>query len=238
MLGGGGSIVTVPALVYLLGQDVSTAAATSLLVVGANASLGGFGHQRAGRVRWRTALVFGAAGLAGALPGARLNRLLPAALVLVLFALVMLAAAVMMLRRKPVTAARGAADCRTWGEFLRAASAGVGVGLLTGFFGVGGGFLIVPALVGGLGFAMPEAVGTSLVIIALNSASGLLGYLLFGRVELGLALPLILGGAVGVLVGARFAGRLPEQALRRLFAGLLIALALFLVAQNAQALWR
>ncbi len=237
LLGGGGSILTVPALVYLLGQDVSSAASTSLIVVGTNALMGAGAHSQAGRVRWKAALVFGAAGLVGALPGVKLNHLLPGAVVLLLFAFVMLAAAVMMVRRRPSAGGSGDVDCSGVAQCLRAGGVGAGVGFMTGFFGVGGGFLIVPALAAVLGLAMPLAVGTSLAVISLNSASGLFGNLLFGHVELGLAIPLILGGALGILVGSRLAGRLPERTLRQLFALLLVVLAGFLAYQNGLTLW-
>ena len=238
LLGGGGSILTVPALVYILGQDVSTAAATSLIVVGSNSLLGAGAHFRARRVRWRTALVFGGAGLLGALPGAKLNHVLPGALILLLFAGVMLAAAVLMLRRRHVVETDRSSDCPTRRYCLTASVAGVAVGFMTGFFGVGGGFLIVPALAGALRFGMPHAVGTSLAIIALNSASGLFGYLIFGHVQFGLAIPLVAGGAAGIALGAALAGRVPDKGLRRMFALMLVLLALFLVAQNAPSVWR
>ena len=238
LLGGGGSILTVPALVYLLGQDVSTATATSLIVVGANALFGVGAHFRAQRVRWRTALVFGGAGFLGALPGAKLNHILPGALILLLFSGVMMAAATLMLVRKQAAGEDKTRDCPTGRYCVTASLAGVAVGFMTGFFGVGGGFLIVPALAGALQFAMPQAVGTSLAIIALNSASGLFGYLLFGHVELGIALPLVGGGTVGIAVGAALAGRVPDKGLRQLFALLLVLLGLFLAAQNAPLLWK
>lgn len=238
LLGGGGAILTVPALVYLLGQEVPTATATSLLVVGANAALGALTHHLAGRVRWRTALVFATGGLCGALPGVRLNHLVPGTVVLVLFAGVLLLTAVMLLRSRPSEAQTPAGDCRGLSYCLRAAGAGLGIGLLTGFFGVGGGFLIVPTLLRGLRIAMPQAVATSLAIIGLNSASGLAGHLLFGRWPPGLALPLLAGGVAGISVGARLSGAVPEALLRRLFAGLLLLVALFLVVQNVPALWR
>lgn len=237
LLGGGGSILTVPALVYILGQDVSTAAATSLIVVGTNALLGTGAHFRARRVRWRTALVFGGAGLLGALPGAKLNHILPGALILLLFAGVMLAAAILMVRRRHAAEVYHSTDCPTSRYCITAAVAGVGVGFMTGFFGVGGGFLIVPALAGVLRFAMPQAVGTSLAIIALNSASGLIGYFLFGHVQLGLAIPLVAGGAAGIALGAALAGRVPDKGLRQMFALMLLALALFLIVENAPAVW-
>jgi len=238
MLGGGGAILTVPALVYLLGQEVPTATATSLLVVGTNAAFGALTHHRAGRVRWRTALVFAAGGLCGALPGVLLNRMMPGALVLLLFAGVLLAAAMMLLRWRPSAAQAPLGDCRGLAYCLRAAGAGLGIGLLTGFFGVGGGFLIVPTLLRGLRIAMPQAVATSLAIIGLNAASGLAGHFLVGRLQPGLALPLLAGGMVGIGIGPRLAWSLPDARLLQLFAILLILCAPFLVVQNVPLLWR
>lgn len=238
MLGGGGAILTLPALVYLLGQEVPAATATSLLVVGANAAVGALTHHLAGRVRWRTALVFAAGVLCGAMPGVWLNRMVPEALVLVLFAGVLLAAATMMVRWHPSAAQVPAGDCRGLSYCLRAAGAGLGIGLLTGFFGVGGGFLIVPALLRGLRIAMPQAVATSLAIVSLNAVSGLVGHVLFGRVQPGLVLPLLAGSVAGIGVGTRLSGTVPEVLLQRLFAGPLVLIAFFLVAQNVPALWR
>ena len=238
LLGGGGSILTVPALVYILGQDVSTSAATSLIIVGSNAAIGAGLHYSSGRVRWRTSLVFGLAGLVGALPGAKLNHMLPGSLVLLLFAGVMVLAAVFMLRRKMISTHAVESDCSSRRYCVTSLIAGTGVGFLTGFFGVGGGFLIVPALVGALYLSMPQAVATSLAIIALNSISGLVGHVLFGHVELGLALPLIAGGGAGIALGAVLAGRVPEAGLRKMFALLLVVLALFLAVQNGPAALR
>lgn len=235
LLGGGGSILTVPALVYLLGQDVSASAATSLIIVGANAVVGAGLHYRSGRVRWKTALVFGAAGFLGALPGARLNHSLPGSVVLLLFGGVMALAAVFMFRKKIFSARVSETDCSSRRYCVTSLLAGTGVGFLTGLFGVGGGFLIVPALVGALYLSMPQAVATSLAIIALNSVSGLVGHLIFGHVELGMAVPLVLGGAVGIALGAMLSGRVPETGLRRMFALMLLLIAIFLVAQNGPA---
>lgn len=244
LLGGGGAIVTVPALVYLLGQDVSSATVTSLAVVGANALLGAAAHHWAGRVRWRTALPFGGLGLLGAVPGAWLNHLLPGQVVLVLFAGVLLLAAALVHRKVAASAPAPGAGSRRW---PLAAVAGAAVGFLSGLFGIGGGFLVVPTLAAGLRLPMAAAVGTSLAVIALNSSAGLVAHLVIGRpglggapdatsaalgVPLSPALPLLAGSAVGVLVGSRLAGRLPEPVLRRLFALLLVAIAAALIVPN------
>ena len=172
LVGGGGSILTVPSLVYAIGQPVQLATTTSLAIVGANALVGVVGHARAGNVLPKTGLAFGAAGFLAAVAGTWLNHRVPEQVLLALFALVMLAAAAAMLRKRGGGAegkAREDYDARGW---LTLGLTGLGTGLMTGFFGVGGGFVIVPALVPVLGLPMRAAVGTSLMIIALNSASG------------------------------------------------------------------
>ena len=174
-LGGGGSILTVPVLVYLLHQEPHAATAGSLLIVGITAAAGTIAHWRTGRVRLAPGIAFGVLGVAGSYAGTRLSSSVPPDLLLSLFAGLMLAAAAAMLRRRPGTAGQ---DERAGGSTivrraLTIIAAATGVGLLTGFFGVGGGFVIVPALVLLLGFDMPAAVGTSLLVIAINSAAAL-----------------------------------------------------------------
>src|SRR5581483_10609943 len=179
-LGAGGSILTVPILVYALGVPVQAATGTSLAIVGLNAAAGAADQLRRGRVLPRTGLAFGASGLVGALAGAWLNHQLQGEVVLVLFSLLMVGAAAAMLRRRPADRSDGFEeryDARGW---LRLAAVGLGIGFLSGFFGVGGGFLIVPALVLVLGLPMRYAVGTSLLAIALNAVWGLAGHLSFG----------------------------------------------------------
>ena len=177
LLGGGGSILTVPILVYVLGFEAKEAIAASLVVVGATSLFGALGHWRAGRVRPRTALAFGLVAMLGAFAGARLAGLLSGTLQLAVFAVVMLAAAVSIFRGR----AEGdeSAPPRPLPLIVLA---GLAVGVLTGVVGVGGGFLIVPALVLLARLPMKQAVGTSLVVIAMNSAAGFTGYL--GRVPI------------------------------------------------------
>jgi len=167
LVGGGGSILTVPILVYAIGQPVQAATTTSLAIVGLNALVGMAGHARERRVDFRTGLDFGGVGIGGALIGSWLNTFVPASVLLVLFALIMLVAAAAMLRRRSELSGTGqmhdgARGAREWATI---AASGTVVGLMTGFFGVGG-FVIVPALVLGLGLSMRLAVGTSLLIIA------------------------------------------------------------------------
>lgn len=228
MLGGGGSILTVPALVYVLGQDPHAAVSASLVIVGLNAFTGAWFHRRAGHVRLKSAALFGGVGLAAAFAGARLSKLLPSALLLVLFALLMLTVAVLMLRGSaPKRTDSGAAPI--WWKVL---IGGLGVGFLTGFLGVGGGFLIVPALVLLLGMDMRDAVGSSLVVIALNSAAGVLGHLGESSVSWLIIGLLLAGGLPGLLLGTRLAQRLPVAQLRQGFAVLVILLGATLLAIN------
>lgn len=229
MLGGGGSILTVPALVYLLGQDPHAAVSASLVIVGLNATTGALLHRRAGNVRMRSALLFGGSGLLAAFAGARLSALLPGPLLLVLFALLMLVVATFMLRG---AATAPVADRHAAPVGWKVLLGGLAVGFLTGFLGVGGGFLIVPALVLILGMPMRDAVGSSLVVIALNSAAGLLGHLGEHGVSWLLVGLLLAGGLPGLLVGARLAQRLPIARLRQGFAVMVVLLGVTLLAIN------
>ncbi|WP_284663860.1 sulfite exporter TauE/SafE family protein [Myxococcus sp. SDU36] len=231
LLGGGGSILTVPLLIYVLDVEPRTAIAMSLVVVGVTSASGAVLHARAGRVRWRTALVFGAGGMGGAFLGGRLNPHLAPGTLLLLFAGVMVAAAVAMLRR------REAAPAVTSGPPLptaRVLAQGVAVGVLSGLVGAGGGFLIVPAL-SLAGLAMPVATATSLVVIALQCAAGLVGHL--GHLDLPWQLTgeVLLAALTGSLVGGRLAGRVPPALLRKGFAVFVLATATFLLGAQAPA---
>src|SRR5579859_473524 len=175
-LGAGGSILTVPILVYAMGVPVQGATGASLAIVGLNAATGALDYIRRGKSLLRTGVAFGVSGVLGAFAGVWLNHQLRAELVMILFSILMLAAAVSMLRR-----GAGGSSAVSFEEryppagWARLALVGLGVGFLTGFFGVGGGFLIVPALVVVLGLPMHLAVGTSLIAISLNAAWGLIG---------------------------------------------------------------
>ena len=231
LIGGGGSILTVPILVYAMGQDAHAATATSLAVVGATAGIGAVPHWRAGRVNLKTAIPFGLAGIAGAFAGAWVNHLMPGWLILSLFGLLMLVVAARMFLSPHLGGTRGA-QRRGTDDWIAMLLTGLGVGLMTGFFGVGGGFLIVPALVLILGLNMRTAVGTSLVVIAINSASGLLAHLRYGGLNLSLVALFTVGGAIGAIVGALFAGRADERLLQRGFAGFVAILGLWLIVGN------
>lgn len=232
LLGGGGSILTVPILVYVAGQDAKSAIAMSLLVVGITSAVGAVSHARAGRVRWRTGLLFGAAGMAGAYGGGRIAAYIPGSWLLVAFGLMMAATAVAMLR------GRGEVGTRPGHEELplhRVLIDGVAVGAVTGLVGAGGGFLVVPALALLGGLPMTVAVGTSLVVIAMKSTAGLLGYLHSVSIDWGLALGVTAAAIAGTFIGGRLAGKVGQDALRRLFGWFVVVMAVFVLGQQLPA---
>ena len=234
MLGGGGSILTVPIFVYVLGYPAKEAIAMSLAVVGATSLFGAVGHWRAGNVSPRVALVFGAVAMAGTYLGARLAAFFSGAAQLSLFAVVMLAAAFFMFRdRGPAPRAPGddAPESRRMPLALIVAE-GLAVGVLTGLVGVGGGFLIVPALVLLGRLPMKQAVGTSLVVIAMKSAAGFAGYLGQVRVDWGFMALFTAVAVAGILLGAYLVRFARQQALTRAFAVFLVVMAIFILYQN------
>lgn len=229
LLGGGGSILAVPLLVYVAGLPAKEAIATSLLVVGATSAVGVLPHARAHRVRWRTGLIFGVAGMTGAYAGGRLAGFVPAGVLLTAFALMMLATAAAMIRgRRPVEGRPTPRELPT----LRVILDGVIVGLVTGLVGAGGGFLVVPALALLGGLPMPVAVGTSLVVIAMKSFAGLAGYLSSVRIDWTLAAAVTVAAIVGSLLGGRLAGRIPEHVLRLSFGWFVVAMGGFVLARQ------
>lgn len=231
LIGAGGSIVTVPVLIYVLGVDPHQAVAMSLAVVGVTSLVGAVSHAHRGAVRGGAGALFAGSGVLSAYFGSRLTHLVPGDLLLVFFALLMLVVASRMLLGHHETEA-----ARTWSSW-RIVAAGLAVGLLTGFLGVGGGFLIVPALVLFAGLAMREAVGTSLVVIAINCAAGLAGHWQYG---FDLRLTLIVAGlaAAGVLLGSAFSQRVSGRHLQRAFAVFVLAVAVFLLVKNQGAVRR
>jgi uncharacterized protein len=232
LLGGGGSILLVPLLVYVAGLEPKEAVVTSLVVVGVTAAVSVVGHARAGRVRWRTGLLFGAAGMAGALVGGLVGGRLPGQLLLAAFALMMVATAVAMLRgRRPV--APGAAPAEL--PLRRVLLDGAAVGLVTGLVGAGGGFLVVPALALLAGLPMGVAVGTSLLVIAMKSGAGLAGYLTTVQVDWALTGAITVAAVAGSLVGARLVSLVPADALRRAFGWFVLAMGALVLAQSAPA---
>ncbi len=228
LLGGGGSILTVPALVYLVGQSPQAAVTTSLAIVGANSMVGALFHRSQGTLNWRVAVVFGGAGMIASYLAAGLSEHLSPSLLMVAFALLMLFVAGLLLLRRQPAAQHSQDDLQLW----KVALTGVVVGVLTGILGVGGGFLIVPALVILVGLPIHHAVGTSLVIIVMNSTAGLIGHLDQFTLDLNVLAAFVAAGIVGTLAGTRLGKRLNPLLLRRAFAVLVIGLALFLLYDN------
>ncbi|WP_327365215.1 sulfite exporter TauE/SafE family protein [Streptomyces sp. NBC_01217] len=236
ILGGGGSILTVPILVYLAGQSSKEAIATSLFVVGVTSAVGLVPHARAGRVRWRTGLLFGAVSMVGAYGGGRLAEYIPGTALLIAFALMMLATAGAMLR-KPRKATALKPD-RHELPVKHIVVEGLVVGAVTGLVGSGGGFLVVPALALLGGLPMSVAVGTSLLVIAMKSFSGLAGHLASVQIDWGLALVVTAAAVIGSLIGSRFAGRIPQDTLRKAFGWFVVVMGVFVLSQQvATEIW-
>lgn len=232
LLGGGGSILTVPIFVYVLDFEPKQAIAMSLAVVGATSLFGTVGHWRAGNVNLRVALIFGIVAMAGTYVGARLAVFFSGSAQLALFAVVMLAAAFFMFTDKKEREAPAPASSMRSPLIV---AEGLAVGILTGLVGVGGGFLIVPALVVLGRIPMKEAIGTSLLVIAMKSAAGFAGYV--GQVDVPWA---FMSGftavaAVGILAGTYLSGLVPQAALKRSFAVFLLIMGTAILYQNLNA---
>jgi len=228
LLGGGGSILAVPLLVYVARVDAHTAIEMSLAVVGATSLVGALVHARAGRVDLRAGAGFGVAGMIGAPLGARASHAVAGPTLLLLFALLMIGVGGLMLRNGPLVASPISRPPRR----VAVPAVGFAVGLLTGFLGVGGGFLVVPALALLAALPMHTAVGTSLLVIALSSAAGLAGHVHLGRLPLGLTAAFTVASVLGALAGVRVAGTLDAVHLRRSFAVFVVLVGLALLAAN------
>ncbi len=247
-LGGGGAIITVPVLVYVLGQSAHEATTSSLVIVGVTAFIAAITHACAGRVRWVQGLIFGAVGTLGTLLGSQLASGIAANTLLGLFATLLFVVAILLWRRAaaatgPVDDVEGreSAGLIVWNPqfvcdcpaVLKVVVTAVGVGLLTGFFGVGGGFAVVPALVMALRFTMPVAIGTSLFVIALNSATALASRLGGGVALDWRVVGIFTFAAVAAsLLGSRVTSRLPAATLQRAFALLLLLVAGYTAART------
>lgn len=239
-LGGGGSILTVPALVYLLGQSGQSASTASLVIVGTTSLIGMISYARDRRVHWLAGLTFGAAGIASSYLGTRANRQVPESVLLTSFAALMVAVGVLMLLKSrrhrstrtgsgdgdhpPASQPKSPTRWRT-SAVVHLIAAGLVVGFLTGFLGVGGGFLIVPALTMALDMPMVTAVGTSLLVIAINSAMALTARLQHPALDWSVIVPVTVAAVFASLVGKLIGTRIPSRILTRSFAVLVIAVA-------------
>ncbi len=233
LTGGGGSILTVPLLVYIIGLDAKIAIATSLLVVGLASLAALLPHSRAGNVYWRTGLIFGVAGMAGAYSGGRIAQYIADALLLLLFAGVMIGSGIAMLRKRcdlPDAVPRAA---RSWWKIV---GDGFVVGIVTGLVGAGGGFLVVPALALLGGLPMHAAVGTSLLVIAMKSFAGLAGYV--SHVPIDVTSAAIVGALaiLGTLLGTRIARIVSGPLLQRGFGIFVLCIAAILIVIEGSAL--
>jgi hypothetical protein len=247
-LGSGGSILAVPALVYAAGQTPQEATATSLLLVGVAALSGLPGHHRAGRVKLAPGVSFGVTGIGGSFAGTAINRRLDPDLLLLAFSGLILVAAWRMVTACPTCTRSGEAEALEASapagnptrldveHVLMMLAAGTGVGFLTGLFGVGGGFVIVPALTLLLGFAMPQAIGTSLLVVAINSATALLARMGSAHIDWLVAAAFTVAAVGGVLTGGHIAGRIDAERSLRAFAAGLVLLALFTAGSAIAAL--
>jgi uncharacterized membrane protein YfcA len=253
-LGGGGSILAVPVLVFVAGQTPAEATTTSLLVVGSAAVVGAARHRRDGRVRLGPGLLLGLVGIGGSLAGSALNRRLDGDVLLLAFAGLILFAAWRIVAGCPSCTRVGERDAvgaeprreggrvavragpMTGARALELVAAGTAVGFLTGLFGVGGGFVIVPALALVLRYSMPQAIGTSLVVIAVNTAMAFTARL-GGTIDWATTVPFAVAAMVGVGTGTRIADRIAPQAMQRSFAALLVALALYTGGRAAAGIW-
>jgi uncharacterized membrane protein YfcA len=233
-LGGGGSILTVPALVFALGFTAQQATTGSLVIVGVTAGIASIGHSRAGNTRWVRGIVLALIGVPASLIGTWLNRAANPNVLLLSFAALMVIAGVGMLLRArpeqqndPTPTRTSPPTARKMRTVMPIIAAGLGIGFLTGFLGVGGGFIIVPALVILLRFEMPEAVGTSLLVIALNSAVALAARAGHASFSWHVILPFTAAAVLGSVAGKRVAGRMNAATLTRAFAVLQFAVAAY-----------
>lgn len=229
IFGGGGSILAVPVLVLVTQLAPEAAVGTSLAMVGATSLVASYAHYRRGQVKPKVALLFGLSGTSTAFGGAKLTQLVSGAVIMQSFAALMLVVGVGMLLGRGRRAGLEANGTATGSRPTASILAGAGVGLATGFLGVGGGFLVVPALVAFAGLDMRKAVGTSLLVIAINSAAGFLGHLGGDHLELGLVALLTAAAVAGALLGERLARHVATTKLRRGFGLLVIAVGLTVV---------
>ncbi|HEV7635701.1 MAG TPA: sulfite exporter TauE/SafE family protein [Bradyrhizobium sp.] len=237
LVGGGGSILAVPLMVYVVGvSEAHVAIGTSAIAVAANAAVNLSNHARGGTVIWSCALPFAAAGIAGAFAGSIFGKMLDGERLLALFALLMLVIAALMLKTRSRV---GLPDAKmSWDNMAAIVGLGLATGTLSGFFGIGGGFLIVPALMLATGMPIMNAVSSSLVAVTAFGLTTAASYAWSGLISWGLAALFIAGGLAGGVIGTRFARLLSARrgALNMVFAGVIIAVALYMLAHNLSLL--
>jgi hypothetical protein len=233
LIGGGGSILAVPLMFYLVGvPDAHVAIGTSAIAVGANAAANLFQHGRRGTVKWRCAAVFAAAGVAGAFAGSTVSKLVDGQRLLMLFALLMFVVGASMLRRRKSVGNEGVHLSRE--NLPKLLVLGFLAGLLSGFFGIGGGFLIVPGLMLATGMPILNAIGSSLVAVSAFGLTTAANYAWSGLVDWRLAAIFLAGGVIGGLAGATLARRLADKrgALNVTFALVIFAVATYMLVRS------
>jgi uncharacterized membrane protein YfcA len=240
LVGGGGSIMAVPLLVYVVGvPSAHVAIGTSAIAVAVSAAANLAGHARARTVKWPCALVFAVAGIVGAAGGAQLGKMVDGTRLLLLFGVLMVAVGVLMMRPRK---SGGNADVELTRESMPRLlplliGVGFAVGALSGFFGIGGGFLIVPGLMGATAMPLINAIGSSLVSVTAFGLTTAASYAWSGLIDWPLALLFIVGGALGGLAGTRIAHHLAgyKQALSLTFSGVVVAVGLYVIAKSILA---
>lgn len=237
LVGGGGSILAVPLLVYVVGlNDPHVAIGTSAIAVAVNAAANLATHARSGNVKWRCATIFASAGVVGAYLGSTLGKIMDGQRLLALFAVLMMVVGGLMLRNR---ADLGDPGVRLSRENLpKLMVSGLGVGVLSGFFGIGGGFLIVPALVLATGMPMLYAIGSSLVAVTAFGLTTAANYAISGLIDWEIAFLFVTGGIFGGLIGARLAKSLGSRRglLTSVFSGLIFAVAIYILVRYLSAI--
>lgn len=240
LVGGGGSIMATPLLLYVVGLSPHLAIGTGALAVSANSFVNFGGHARCGNVRWRSAILFALIGMVGAAIGSTLGKTFDGQRLLFLFAMLMIAVGIMMLRRgaRPAAPSVAQEERLTATAVTKVAAAALLVGMLSGFFGIGGGFLIVPGLLFSTGMPMILAVGSSLLAVGSFGLTTAVNYGWSGLVDWPVAAEYIAGGIAGGMLGMRLCNRLAPRkaALNKVFAGLVFVVATFMLYRNVGAL--
>lgn len=240
LVGGGGSVLAVPLLVYGVGvSSTHVAIGTSALAVAASAFANLLGHWRAGTVKWRCGLTFAAAGVVGAFAGSMVAKAVDGAQLLALFGALMIVVGIAMFLKRKAEGDPAVRLTRASARYLLPwlIAGGLGVGLLSGFFGIGGGFLIVPALMLATGMSLPFAIGTSLIAVTAFGAATATSYAISGLIDWRIAVIFILGGVLGGIGGGALGRLLASRkgALGTVLAGVIVVVGLYVVARSIGA---
>ena len=236
LMGGGGSILTVPILVYVLKMDAKVSIALSLAIVGITSLIGAFTHYKKGNLNFKVAMTFGPVAMLGTFLGAKLSVFLTGATQLIIFAFVMLIAAVFMFKGRKEEEGDKKEDIDPKKKYTLIVLEGLFVGVLTGIVGVGGGFMIVPALVLLSRISMKEAVGTSLLIISMKSFAGFLGYMGQFEIDWNFLMLFSLFTGAGIFVGTHLVQYISQQKLKKMFAVFLVIMGFFILYKNRHKL--